>query len=385
MNRPAQDPRTRASPPLPTLTWMAWVAFVMAVALSTTNPYYLGLILLCILLVAALAPRTGTGVIGFRALLLLGAGLFVAGLAIAVVNGNYGGHVLFTIPGPEIPGWLGGLRLGGPVSAEGLVAEGIRGLAILCVLLAFGVFNGAVSPQRVLRTAPAALFQAGLVVTVGLTLLPASIEDVRRIREMRALRGAPGGVRSLPALVVPAVVGGLERSMRLAEAMEARGYGAAAPGPPLARLAGLASVPFLLLAAALWSYYPAVRQFAAGPLAVGIAALAFWGWSAARSRKATSLNTEPLSRLDGLLVALSLVAGAAVVVANGGGWLDLGYSPFAGLPWPPFSLPAGLLALACGWPALRLAFTPGAARRTEALTTEQPAAHNLAAGDTGQP
>ena len=128
-----------------TLAWVAWVGFVMAVALSTTNPYYLGVILLCILLVAALAPRTGNGVIGFRALLILGVGLFVVGLAIAVVNGNYGGHILFTIPGPNIPGWLGGLRLGGPVSAEGLVAEAIRGLAILCVLLAFGVFNGAVS------------------------------------------------------------------------------------------------------------------------------------------------------------------------------------------------------------------------------------------------
>ena len=361
MNSGTQHSELTTQNSLHTLAWVAWVGFVMAFALSTTNPYYLGVVLLCILLVAAVAPRTGNGVIGFRALLLLGVGLFAIGLAIAVVNGNYGGHILFTIPGPSIPDWLGGLRLGGPVSAEGLVAEAIRGLAILCVLLAFGVFNGAVSPQRVLRTAPAALFQAGLVVTVGLTLLPASIEDVRHIREMRALRGAPSGLRSLPALVVPAVIGGLERSMRLAEAMEARGYGSAPAGPRLPRMVGVASAPLLLLAAAVWSYYPAARPLAVGATLLGIAALGVWGWSAARSRKTTSLNTEPLARIDAALIALSIGGGALTVVASGGGWLDLAYSPFAGLPWPPFSLLAGLIALACGWPALRLAFQPGSA------------------------
>lgn len=208
-----------------TIAWVGWVTLVMVVALTTTNPYYLGIVLLSVLLVAVLAPKTSTGVTSFRALLVFGVSMLGISVAISVVNGNYGSHELFSILGPELPWWVGGLRIGGPVSGEGLVAALTRGLAILSVLLAFGVFNGAVSPHRVLRTAPAAVFQAGLVVTVGLTLLPSSIEDVRRIREMRALRGARGGLRDLPALVVPAVIGGLERSMRLAEAMEARGYG----------------------------------------------------------------------------------------------------------------------------------------------------------------
>ena len=123
---------------------------------------------------------------------------------VATINGNYGDHILFTIPGPSIPSWLGGLRLGGPVSAEGLAAAAIRGVTIVCIFLAFGVFNGAVSPHRVLRTTPAALFHASLVLTVGLTLLPSSIEDLRRTAN-RTLRGARGGFRDLPALVVPAV------------------------------------------------------------------------------------------------------------------------------------------------------------------------------------
>ena len=136
-----------------TLAWVAWVALVMTVALTTNNPYYLAIVFLSVILVAVLAPKTGTGIAGFRVLLFFGLGLFAISMGIAVINGNFGDHILFTLPGPELPDWLGGLRLGGPVSGEGLVAAAIRGLAILTVLLAFGVFNGAVSPHRVLRTA----------------------------------------------------------------------------------------------------------------------------------------------------------------------------------------------------------------------------------------
>lgn len=340
--------------------WVAWVLMVMAVALSTTNPLYLGVVLLCVLLTGVLAPKTGSAIAGFWAMLVFGAGLFVLSLAIAVVNGGYGERVLFTVPGPQIPGWLGGLQFGGPVAAEGLVAAAVRGLAILCVLVAFAVFNGAVSPHRVLRTAPAALFHAGLVVTVGLTLLPASIDDLRRIREMRALRGARTGLRDLPAVVVPAIIGGLERSMRLAEAMEARGYAAASPPRWPARAAGLASAPLLLAAAWGWFYYEWARPFAAVAALLGVAALLAWGRAAASRRRTTRLASEPTSLIDRVAIAASLAVALLAVAGRATGWPELGYNPFAGLEWPPFALDGALVALATAWPALRLAAIPHA-------------------------
>lgn len=339
-----------------TIAWVAWVMLVMVVALTATNPYYLGLVLLSVLLVAVLAPKTATGVTSFRALLFFGASMLVISVGISVINGNYGSHQLFSIPGPELPWWVGGLRLGGPVSAEGLVAALTRGLAILSVLLAFGVFNGAVSPHRVLRTAPAAVFQAGLVVTVGLTLLPSSIEDLRRIREMRALRGARGGLRQLPALVVPAVIGGLERSMRLAEAMEARGYGASPPTPRIPRLAGIASAPLLLAAAGGWFYYEPLRLPAGLAGVLGVGAFCWWIASSARSRHTTSLTVEPLSIVDRALAAASLALAALTLGLAVAGWDGLKYNPFAGLPWPRFAVGAALLPLATAWPAIRLLF-----------------------------
>lgn len=338
--------------------WMAWVLMVMVVALATTNPLYLGIILLSIILVAVMAPRTGTGVASFRALLLFGVSMLAVSVVVATINGSYGDHILFTIPGPEIPEWLGGLRLGGPVSGEGLVAAAIRGVAILSVLLAFGVFNGAVSPHRVLRSTPAALFQASLVVTVGLTLLPSSIEDLRRVREMRALRGAPGGIRGLPALVVPAVVGGLERSMQLAEAMEARGYGAAPPLPRHARLSAATSVPLLVAGAWIWFYEIDIRWIGAGLAVAAGLCLAWWWRTAARAHKTTRYGEEPLPVADRLAVWGSAGVVLTVAVMRSAGFGELTYNPFAGLESPDFHIAGAVLALTAAWPALRLAFAP---------------------------
>lgn len=345
-----------------TLAWVAWVTMVMAVALTTTNPYYLGIVLLAVILVAVLAPKTAVAITGLRALAIFGAMLFAISLGIATINGNAGSHVLFTMPGPDVPDWLGGLRLGGPVTAEGLVAAAVRGLAILCVFLAFATFNGAVSPHRVLRTAPAALFHAGLVVTVGLTLLPATIEDLHRLREMRALRGAPAGLRDLPALVVPAVLGGLERAMRLAEAMEARGYASDPQPARWQRLSALCAAPLLLAAAWGWYYFEPARPFAGAAALLGVSVAGSWVWSASRARRTTRLDAERFSAGDRAAVAGSLAIALVSVAGGAAAWWGLRYNPFAGFHLPSFSLLGALLALAAAWPAPRLAFERKPAR-----------------------
>lgn len=342
-------------------SWVGWVLAVMVVALATTNPYYLAVLLLAVVLVAVVAPREGNGVVSFRALVTFGVIMFALSLGIATINGSYGDHILFTLPGPRVPEWLGGLRLGGPVSAEGLAGASIRGLAILCILFAYGVFNGAVSPHRILRSTPAALFQASLVVTVGLTLLPSSVEDLRRVREMRALRGAPGGLRELPALVVPAIIGGLERSLRLAEAMEARGYGASPPLPARARYAAAAAAPLLIAAAWAWFYEPGWRPVAVLCALAATGLLAWWWRAAGRARAVTRYAREPVPRAERLGLALTalLVATALGLRLTGHGAMT--YNPFAGLPAPAFEPLVGLLAAALAWPAAVLVARPAAA------------------------
>ncbi|MFN0095103.1 MAG: energy-coupling factor transporter transmembrane component T [Dehalococcoidia bacterium] len=343
----------------------------MTIALITTNPFYLGLVLLSVGLVAALAPREGVA-LSLRVLAFLGLGMLGISLLVATVNGSFGDHILFTVPGPDIPSWLGGLRLGGPVSAEGLIAAGVRGLAILCVFTAFGVLNAAVSPQRLLRSAPVSLLHAGLVVTIGLSLLPSSLDDLRRLREIHALRGASNGLRDLPALLVPAMLGGLERSMRLAEAMEARGF-AGGEAQPAGRWAGWAGIGLLTAAAGAWYYYPDVRPVAAAAGLAGAGCVAAWGVLQARSQRITRLADDRASMPERALMASSVAVTFAAFALESVGAIDLAYNPFAGLAWPPIGLAGTLLALAPLWPVpLLLAGVPQPASVARPALEEAP-------------
>ncbi len=335
--------------------WMAWVSMVMVIALTTTNPLYLVLVLLCVILVGVIAPRDGVGTAGLRAMAIFGVIMLLLAVLVATINGNYGSHIVFTVPGPRFPWWLGGLRLGGPVTAEAFVGSLIRALSAFCVFLAFAVFSASISVQKLVRAAPVAVFHLGLIITIGLTLLPASIEDLRRIREMQALRGSPSRLRQLPGLVVPAVIGGLERSMRLAEAMEARGVASQPQRATKAMRAGaLLPAPLILAGMWLWFYAENWRLVAALLFAAAAGSLVVWARAANRQGVRTRFRDEPISLLDRAVSGFSLAIAAFVFSARQLGWLGLNYNPFADLPAPEFSAIAGGLILTCAWPAVRL-------------------------------
>jgi energy-coupling factor transport system permease protein len=69
-------------------------------------------------------------------------------------------------------------------------------------------------------------------VVVALTFAPHLIADARRLRAARRLRGRPDrGLRGLLQVALPVLEGALERSVALAAAMDARGYGRTADVP----------------------------------------------------------------------------------------------------------------------------------------------------------
>jgi energy-coupling factor transport system permease protein len=290
----------------------------------------------------------------------------VFSIGVAAINGASGEHVLFEVPGPEFPEWFGGLRLGGPVTAEALAGASLRGLAILCVFLGFAVFNGAVSPVRLLRLAPASLFHASLVVTVGLTLLPSIVSDTRRIREMQMLRGSSGRLRDLPGLVVPSVLGGLERSLRLAEAMEARGYAAAEPPSPWARVCAMASLPLMLAGAWLWLYTDGYRLYGLVLALAGLVLIGAWSVAAQRRRVTTRLHDDPVPTVQGFAAIAALGIAIGLPFARSADVVALAYNPFVGLPAPEFAVFPAATVLLAAWPAAFLAFgEPGRAESAQ--------------------
>lgn len=202
----------------------------MAVAASrTTNPF---LLLLVIAVVAwVVLERREVGATNALVPFLM-IGLFAIGLRVVMVSllggGVTGREVLFRLPEVPLPDWTSGVRIGGAVTLEGVLFAVYEGLKLATILACLGAVNALASPRRLLRYVPATLYEIGTAIVVALTFAPQLVEDARRIRRARRLRGhATRSPAELGRIAVPALAGALERSLELAASMESRGYGRA--------------------------------------------------------------------------------------------------------------------------------------------------------------
>ncbi|GAA3065898.1 hypothetical protein GCM10020000_57270 [Streptomyces olivoverticillatus] len=122
------------------------------------------------------------------------------------------------------------------MTAEGLVFALYDGLKLASLLVCVGAANALANPARLLKSLPGALYEAGVAVVVAMTFAPNLVEDVQRLRAARRLRGRPDrGLRALLQVGLPVLEGALERSVALAAAMDARGYGRTADVPRAVR------------------------------------------------------------------------------------------------------------------------------------------------------
>ena len=180
------------------------------------------------------------------------------------------------------------------VTLEEVIAGAALGLRSFVVTVAIGAVLAHVDPDRLLALASRPLPRSALTASIAARMLPTLERDAQALSETAQLRGVSlhSGrwrirVRTAGALAVPLVGSALERSLDVAEAMAARGYGA---GPrtrmaeaassridrfvlvlslPLVALAGLAIVgPF-----GRFDFYPTLDPVATWPtlVAAGVA------------------------------------------------------------------------------------------------------------------
>ncbi|CAM5450019.1 hypothetical protein SCALM49S_08402 [Streptomyces californicus] len=143
---------------------------------------------------------------------------------------------LFSLPHIPTPDWYAGIQLGGPVSLEALLSAATDGLRLACMLCCIGAANTLANPKRALRVLPGALYDWAS---------PSPCRSASPPNWCRACSGwpAPGGcgpeagegLRALRGIVVPVLEDALERSLRLAAAMDSRGYGRAGSATPRSR------------------------------------------------------------------------------------------------------------------------------------------------------
>ncbi len=285
----------------------------------------------------------------YGAFLRLGVFVLLVRLVFAVLLGSPvpGTHVLVTLPEVPLPHWAQGVRLGGRVTAEGVVFALRDGMKLAALLVCVGAANALANPARLLKSLPGALYEAGVAVVVAMTFAPHLVADVARLRAARRLRGrGDRGVRALLQVGLPVLEGALERSVALAAAMDARGYGRTAHVPPSVRrataaltlggLLGMCAGTYALLSASGAGYGLPVLLIG---LAAAMAGLRLGGRRSVRTRYRPD-RWGPRA----WLVAASGVAAAALMIAAAS------YAPEA-LDPPAYPLTSPDLPL---WPALSL-------------------------------
>jgi energy-coupling factor transport system permease protein len=182
------------------------------------------------------------------------AGALLSGLAVFVVTpfiASVGWHVIWS--GPTVP-VLGQLD----VTREELYNGLFQGLRLTAVALAFAAYALLLDHDRLVQSARFAR-RSVLAVALATRLVPTLERDAAGLVEALRGRGVEvTGVRGRGRMLVPLLAGSLERSLNLAEAMEARGYGR--PGatralpPPwgLAERFALVAAAALVAIGALW-------------------------------------------------------------------------------------------------------------------------------------
>jgi energy-coupling factor transport system permease protein len=334
----------------------------MATAASrTTNPLVLALILACAGYVVA-SRRTQAPwarAYGFylrMALVVIAIRVVFAALFGAPVPG----HVILSLPEVELPEWAAGVRVGGDLTVEGLAGAVYAGLQLATMLACVGAANALANPRRLLRAVPGALYEVGVAVVVALSFSPQLVEQVSRVRSARRLRGrAHRGLRGLRGVAMPVLEGALERSIDLAAAMDARGFGRDAAGTqPTPRgtrsAAGAVTLAGLLgVCAGLYGLLDAGSPVALGlPLLAGGTLLAAVGLGLG-SRRATRSRYRPdVWGAREWLVTASGVTAAAAAVAGAALWPGAAFpstSPLAVPALPPLQVLGVLVALLPAW------------------------------------
>lgn len=372
---------TRLPRPLHPGAWWLWGLGLATAASRTTNPLLLLLVGAAVAYVVAARRTDAPWALGFRVYVYLG--LVVIALRVLfrmLLDGQYGEHLLFTLPELPLPEAAAGIRIGGPVSLEGVLAAVYDGLRLAILLLCVGAANVLANPKRLLKAMPAALHEIGVAVTVALSVAPQLVESGQRVRIARRLRGQVGRrFHVFREIALPVMTDALDRSLLLAAAMDSRGYGRTASVPRRTRLATSALLLGGLMGIGVGTYglldSTAPRSLGVpmllGGLAAGWAGVVLSGRRVVRSR----YRPDPWASAEWAVAGVGILVAAVVIVVSAVDPADL-YPSLQPLTWPSLPILPALAVILGGLPAwlappVRLPAAP--VRTLPPSSVEQPA------------
>jgi energy-coupling factor transport system permease protein len=305
--------------------WVIWMGAAAVITMKARNPLYALIMLsIALLMIATFGRADREAAIPLRKVAIVF--LLVSALYNALFV-HVGETVLFTLPPWPL--------IGGPVTLEAIVEGASNGLTLLTLLVIFAALGAIVPMSELTRLMPAAFRDLGLVLLIAVNYVPETRRHLRRIRDAQAIRGHEvRGLRDWRPLVVPLLVGGLERAMRLSETMVARGFGstsdeASRPAEQLLLVIGLL--------AAVLGWVMVIWRGSAGWILLLGGLLAMSAVVVARGRRAkrTSYRRQQWRSIDSLLLITAIVALAVVILP----WPFVDQSSLTWTPYPVLSLP----------------------------------------------
>ncbi|MBM4431626.1 MAG: energy-coupling factor transporter transmembrane protein EcfT, partial [Chloroflexi bacterium] len=339
--------QTEPTPPH-TLSWLAWLLAAAYLSLVNQQPLHSFLLILSTGTVFTVASRYNPQGQGWRTFLRLGLSVWLIALLFNLLSAHAGRFVLFSLP----QHWP---VIGGPITLEALLYGMASGANLFAILLVFATFNLGMETQRLLRWVPVGLFQAGLVVSIALAFVPQMMASASEIREAQRVRGVRfRSAREWIALFVPLLTTALERSLMLAESMEARGFGgvpaqSSATGRRLLRLGMIGGLAALLIGL-LWRFAQGDARVGTAWLLAGFVLTMLALYTQGRCARRTFYRREPWQQRDTVLTLASAAALALAILSQRhlpGSLAYYPYPPFS--PWPrlawPLALAIGLLAV----------------------------------------
>jgi energy-coupling factor transport system permease protein len=315
------------------ITWALWALAAALTVQLAPNPVYVAAIIGIAFLAVETHHLEGPTARAFPVLVGIAVAFALIRVVLTALTTHGVGDVLVTLPEATLPTILGGFTVGGTIEAPVVALAAAEGLAVVGVIAAFAAFNAVASHHELLQSAPRAFHEPGLVVTVALAFVPATLTAIEAAREADLARTGGVVVRRgrVTRLTIPVVETGLERAVALAESMDARGFarGGATASDRVAGWLGLAGM--LALAGSFVALVGRANEMAILLSVVGIAALAGAIAAASAGPRPTRYRPRRPARLDVAVMAIVVLCpvGVSVLAIQGHASLRWATSPMS--------------------------------------------------------
>ncbi|HXW35038.1 MAG TPA: energy-coupling factor transporter transmembrane component T [Acidimicrobiales bacterium] len=338
------------------VAWWLWAICLVVAVTQTTNPLLLALVFVVLGFVVSSRRTEAPWARAFKYYLYVA--LTVVAIRVvfrSVFGGDVGGpgsHVIFTLPRIPLPAWAAGVQIGGPVTLEGTLSALYSGLKLGCLLCCLGAANALANPKRALRSLPGALYELGVAAVVTFNVGPQLVEGVQRVRRARKLRGGSSQkFHVLRSIAIPVLEDAFDRSLRLAAAMDSRGFGRTDNASrALRRTTGaLMIIGLLLVCVGVSGLIDPSASWLMGPPLLVAGALVCTAGLVVGSRRVgrTSYRPDPWKVPESLAVATGVVPAVVLLVSLGASPSQMN-PPFNPITWPSLPLVPAIAIVVAG-------------------------------------